>query len=412
MKKYLLFIVSLLSSVMMFSSCNHDEESQQEWPESNHTYFIYMIGDNSLSSWCKTNTELCIKALLKSETPVNLVIYEDGWNTKFGDSKRGTPALYRLKRNYANKEKVDTIMIHQFETDHDSTDPAIMKSIINEAFESYPGQIKGLEIWSHGLGWAPSSNYSVSRAMNAETRATQWIGQDDDHYLEIWQLREVLEECPHLDYIAFDACNMSQAEVAYELRNVADYMLACPTEIMAEGLPYLDMIQSLSAVHTTSALTNCFSEITHDFEIAALSSGGGTFAVLNLKEMTTLHQAYRLLLAACPERLQLLKEKAYVYEDNIQQFGRAIQGSAYLFYDMLSVADFLSENNTELPEYLQLKEALSKVVIDEYHSGKFLDMGNISSCGLGVGLPEVFGTIATNKNKLLSAYDELQWSRD
>lgn len=41
-----------------------------------------------------------------------------------------------------------------------------------------------------------------------------------------------------MEYILFDDCYMSSLEVAYELRHVTNYMIACPTEVMVFGMPY------------------------------------------------------------------------------------------------------------------------------------------------------------------------------
>lgn len=416
MKKFLLSIVALIASVCMLSSCKDDgpsEPKQTEWPESDHTYLIYMIGDNSLFSWCKQNTEKAIKGLLKSETPVNLVIYDDSWRSNFEGIEEGTPVLFRLKRNFVDRQKVDTIMIHQFEKDHNSADPEIMQSIINEAFAACPASVKGLEIWCHGLGWAPSYKYQATKASEA-TRASQWVGPDDDRYLEIWELRKALEKCPHMNYIAFDACNMGQAEVAYELKDVADYMMACPTEIMAAGLPYTDLIRILSGVNNVSALPKCFPEITYAFQQqSSVNYYDGTFSILDLKAMTELHHAYKILLSVCSERLQNLEEMPYAYLNGLQQFGRGwiSMGAHNLFFDMLSVADFLAKDQPELPAYIQLKKALSKTILYEYHTDSFLDLGKITCCGIGVALPEVFSTLGDGK-KIQSAYNQLQWTKD
>ncbi|MBO5741194.1 MAG: hypothetical protein J6R54_04345, partial [Bacteroidaceae bacterium] len=59
--------------------------------------------------------------------------------------------------------------------------------------------------------------------------------------MNIPTLRGVLETLPHMEFILFDACAMQSIEVAYELRNVTDYIIGSPTEIHAEGAPY-DMI--------------------------------------------------------------------------------------------------------------------------------------------------------------------------
>lgn len=49
----------------------------------------------------------------------------------------------------------------------------------------------------------------------------------------------------HFDYILFGACLMSQVEVAYELRNAADYLILSPAEVMSAGFPYFKMTKYL-----------------------------------------------------------------------------------------------------------------------------------------------------------------------
>ena len=44
-------------------------------------------------------------------------------------------------------------------------------------------------------------------------------------------------------FIFADCCNMMGAEVAYELRNCADYLIGSPAEIPAKGAPYTPMVQ-------------------------------------------------------------------------------------------------------------------------------------------------------------------------
>ena len=421
MKKLVLFFFTLLTLSLISCSENEEPSSKKDWPESDHTLLIYMIGDNSLSEYCEINSKACINGLLGTETPVNLIIYEDGKSTNVQPAHRGKPALYRLKRNCDDKQKVDTILIHQYDVDHDSTDPEIMQSIINEAFAACPGTIKGLELWSHGLGWAPSPNYKPTRSATENTRSVQYIGEDNSHYLEIWDLRKALEKSPHLDYIIFDACNMGQAEVAYELRNVVDYMLACPTEIMARGLPYADLIQRLSFCNSKQTLIFTLSAFIDEFALyypGTVKSGseyidGGTIALSDLTKIEELHHAYKALLSVCEDRRQFLSEHAYTYEGDIQPYGRTTASSRYDFYDIVSYADFLVNGNPgNYPEYANFKSALAQVILMEYHSEHVLDFKTMNSCGLGVGIPEIFLTTATNPNTLMSAYNELQWVKD
>jgi hypothetical protein len=48
------------------------------------------------------------------------------------------------------------------------------------------------------------------------------------------------------DFILFDACLMGSVEVAYELKDKTDYILASSTETVYEGFPYDEIIPELS----------------------------------------------------------------------------------------------------------------------------------------------------------------------
>lgn len=414
MKKIFDLLSIFLMGIIMTSCEDNGIPPLPDWPKANHTLLIYMTADNSLSDYCAVNLRSCVNGLLDWEAPINLVIYRDNFSS--GDD--GLPVLYQLKRNYVHPEKVDTIIIHQFEKEQDSTDPEILHAVIEEAFQACPAEVKGLELWSHGLGWAPGDSYQPTRTSEngaSTTRSQQYIGVDNSNFLEIWDLRKALDKGPHLDYLIFDACNMAQAEVAYELRNNADYMLACPTEIMGEGLPYAVMVKSLSACSSKqqipSAVDNIFIEFSSHYP-GTNRDNGGTLSLIDLTKISTLRENYKSLLAACEDRLIQLQERPYTYEDYMQKFGRAVVNASYCFYDIQDVADFLVDGRTEIPEYKRFKDALNAVMLKEYHTDYLLNLRIKTCCGLGVGLPEVFGSISYNKNKLLSAYDELLWSKD
>jgi len=61
-----------------------------------------------------------------------------------------------------------------------------------------------------------------------------------------------------MEYILFDNCYMSSIEVAYELRNVTNYLIASPTEIMAYGMPYAVVGEYLFGKTNYKAVCNGF----------------------------------------------------------------------------------------------------------------------------------------------------------
>ena len=51
----------------------------------------------------------------------------------------------------------------------------------------------------------------------------------------------------HLSYIIFDACYMANVESAYDLKEVTDYILGSACEIIANGMPYGDILPIMAS---------------------------------------------------------------------------------------------------------------------------------------------------------------------
>jgi hypothetical protein len=94
-----------------------------------------------------------------------------------------------------------------------------------------------LILWSHGpeLFLQPPSGSPT--------------GASSSLYLTPVELREAIQHAIPLDkrnklkIVAFDACSLSMVEMAYELRDLADYMVASQEEVPDLSFPYSNLIQ-------------------------------------------------------------------------------------------------------------------------------------------------------------------------
>jgi hypothetical protein len=66
--------------------------------------------------------------------------------------------------------------------------------------------------------------------------------------MDIADVADVLAGFPCFEFIMFDACFMQAVEVAYELRNVARYVIASPAEIPNPGAPYERMVKAFFGI--------------------------------------------------------------------------------------------------------------------------------------------------------------------
>ncbi|NLI79487.1 MAG: hypothetical protein GX442_23955 [Candidatus Riflebacteria bacterium] len=105
--------------------------------------------------------------------------------------------------------------------------------------ETYPADHYVAVIWNHGAGWKGISSDDESGNMMTVPDVLWGCRQ------AIPSLQKVNPNHPKFDIIDFDACLMGMVEVAYELRDVADFLLASEETEPGQGMPYQDTLRPL-----------------------------------------------------------------------------------------------------------------------------------------------------------------------
>jgi len=128
-----------------------------------------------------------------------------------------------------------------------------------------------LSIWNHGGGWRVLRERLIERARRVRTRgepdtavarAVAWDDTDGD-VLYMREVQEALEGAKQrlserfettvkLDVVGFDACLMGMTEVAYALRDVANYMVGSEQTEPWDGWPYDTILADLVATPSLS----------------------------------------------------------------------------------------------------------------------------------------------------------------
>ena len=137
--------------------------------------------------------------------------------------KTGGNANY-YKIDYAENQLPDEVhstMLEDMGT-KDMSDPQTLIDFIKYAVDNYPAKRYMLILNSHGGGW-----YGIS--------PDEANGSGD--MMSLPDLRSAMETGPHFDVVVFHACLMSMTEVAYEIKDLADYMVS--SEISMPALSVL-----------------------------------------------------------------------------------------------------------------------------------------------------------------------------
>ncbi|MDR2909818.1 MAG: Clostripain family protein [Bacteroidales bacterium] len=220
-----------------FVSCVTDELLVPQ--ETEHTLFMYMPWSTNLTQFFKQNITDFESALKNNPSLTNnrLIV--------FFSSSATEATMFELKYKNGNivRNTLKKYINPAFTTANGIT------SIINDVKYFAPAKYYSMIVSSHGMGWLPVDN-ERSRALGKDYEKYHWEydgvpvtrffgGTTPDVQTEVSVLATGIANAEiKMNYIMFDDCYMSSIEVAYDLKEVTDYLIACPTEIMAYGFPY------------------------------------------------------------------------------------------------------------------------------------------------------------------------------
>ncbi|UCG37171.1 MAG: hypothetical protein JSV64_02545, partial [Candidatus Bathyarchaeota archaeon] len=197
------------------------------------TFMVYLDADSDLE---EAGIETFLKmASIGSSSQVNIIVQMDrhpnpsttpGYDDRYGD-------WMDCKRFFVTEDMIPTpgnATLHLSEVNMGH--PDTLKNFVNWTINNYPANYYCLVLYGHGTG-------SMGICFDVT---------DGTDGLSLPELRDALSELPAImDLILFDACSMSLAEVAYQIKDYANILIG------AEGLgyspgPYEDYLADLTTI--------------------------------------------------------------------------------------------------------------------------------------------------------------------
>lgn len=252
-KAVLLFLIAF---TMVACHKHHDEPEPVK--ESEFTILMYM-------PWSKSGSNDNIySCFLKNISGMKTAIeYERGLGNRRFLVLIATneTRAYLIDIKYKNGACVnDTIKTYSGLTGGNYTSVSGLTTFFNDVKTVAPATSYALIIGSHACGWIPAGqgvgakrHVSLARDAKAEEDnlpliETRWFGNpaSETYQTNISTLAAAIRNSfQHTEYILFDDCYMSNIEVAYELKDVSDYLIASTCEVMLAGMPYATIGSSL-----------------------------------------------------------------------------------------------------------------------------------------------------------------------
>lgn len=198
--------------------------SEHSTSRSKWTVLVFLNAANDLYTYSTTNVDQMER--VGDNTNCRFIVQWKQSRNIFPNSSFDGTRRYLVSSN--TTDGVQSELIQNMGTSVDMGVPETLADFVAWGKRNYPADRYALVIWNHGSGW--------SRKGGPDSRS---VSYDDEtgNVIYTWQLRQALAN-QHLDIIAFDASLMQMIEVAYEIRDHADFVAGSEESPPGEGYPY------------------------------------------------------------------------------------------------------------------------------------------------------------------------------
>jgi hypothetical protein len=213
----------------------------------------------------------------------------------------------------------------------------------------------------HGMGWLPVASTSQSARykqklhvdVDGEPVTRYFGGLSSQYQINISTFADAVKNVGiKLEYLLFDDCYMSSVEAAYQLKDITNYVIACPTEVMSYGYPYHKIGKYLLGTPDYDGVCNGF----YDFYLS-YKDPYGTIAVTDCNELDNL--------AVVVKKINLNASKENV---DISAIQRMDGYTPTIFYDL---EDVVRNKCTDSALFEEFQTQLNKTIISKRHTTRY-----------------------------------------
>lgn len=208
-------------------------------PTRSWTVLVYLNAANDLETFGTLNVNQMEQ--IGSSPDVNVVVQFKRIKGQYdaSDGNWGGTRRYLIAKDSDTSHVSSPILSDSNTTDMGA--PQTLQDFILWGTKTYPAQHYCLVVWNHGAGWR-------SVKLPKSTRGVSYDDQSGTH-IDTIQLPAALDlgSGRKWDLVAMDASLMQMAEVAYEIRDKADYLVGSEESPPGTGYPYHKILGGLVA---------------------------------------------------------------------------------------------------------------------------------------------------------------------
>lgn len=393
MLKIILRISLCLSVFIALGACggSSDEPDKPGAEKAHRTVLVYMLADNNLGS----SHHFDSADLKEMERGVQngalgggrLLVYHNRPGTASGLAPRLleiTPEGTNIVKTYPDDPALYSV------------DAERMRLVLADMKQLCPADEYGIIFWGHATSWLTHPDDYPNRSQAPQKRS---YGNDRNKWMSVSALGDALEG-NNFSFIYFDCCLMGTVEVAYELRHLSPRIIASPTELEGEGMPYHLNIAPLFAKGEADVV----GAARNTYEYYDSRPGG-------VCQMVVINTGALERLADVSREVFMTQTSFPVALGSVQQLSKRFDPSSQLYsrcrpvYDMDHYYETMCAGNTGL--YDEWKSALADAVI--YKASTDYEFNGIAIKRYG-GLGSY--VISRPSDKDYRGYTQTSWWKD
>lgn len=405
MKKLLVF----LFTTILFTACNNNEDEPTLPVKDNApvTVWAYLVADTNIKSDLRNNIKNMYEGLSKMDKQATLLVYWDGGTSDAYFST--SPAIFQYKTDgYGNINGVAArdssysilFIAQQAEilksySDQLSSDKSIMTLVLKDMKNFTKTNKMILVAGSHGSAWTESIFAPKNRAFGQD-------GSGTDNTIATWDMADAIKDAGiKLDLLLFDACMMGTAEVCYDFRDVANYLIVSSLDVPAPGFPYHNFMTNLYEGTVKDFTEVCKHYV--DF-YRYYPSGWASVALIDINQINALASSIK-------QQLKDNKDKIFNYNPigKLQHYGlnSLATGFKYISFDM---NQFIQELNGGITPQ-DFMSQLNKTVLyaDCLEDTEYYTIEKSKFCGLGMYIPVSVRQAWNSTFKTIDWYKAAGW---
>lgn len=410
-------ILLILLSGILFFSCGKNKDTHIDYKD---VFIYYGSGYNNLSSALNGNINTLKRGTYIPDRKDSKAMVVYCQNT-YSSSNYSTPNVSHLVWIYKSDNRVICDTLKTYPATLNSATSECLSTVLNDIDAKFKSESYGLLISSHATGYLPERYLYSEDHKNINNRPWSLgkLAYEEEEYnypltktvcayfdkspsnsIEI-EIEDFADAIPFkLEYLIFDACLMGGIESAWALKDVCDYMIASPCEVLSMGIDYYNLIQRLfgSAYPDYNAICtdyyNLYIVQTDEYNKSA------SISLYDMSKINAVKEAYSIILRENAESYLALQERSNNKRSTVQgYFYRETYPKQY-FYDILDLARVIGAEKDQLNA---LEIALDNFVKLHKETPSFFGTPLDRCSGLSVYLPR------SDWKNLNESYKKLSW---